>query len=112
MVYERVPCIIKHMHSQETLKLTDDDTSAGFPDPVSIMRHVSTAILMSSRKVHAEANNIIERILKTFIFQQEPRIIFDITAKRVPMCDVFGAIGWMDRAIVLGATLDLNPLLD
>jgi hypothetical protein len=76
-VYERIPRIIKHTNSQTT-NLADGSTYDMVEEFVLITQHVPTAILATYRIVHSQANAIVKRLLKIFIFEQEPRMIVDL----------------------------------
>jgi hypothetical protein len=100
MVYERLPRIIKHTPSQQTPNSGDGDiTSTGSPEIVLITRHIPTAILATYRMVNAEADIIVKRLLKTFILEQEPKLICDTCLKSHLIAEVLYAIDRMNRAI-------------
>ncbi|KAF1954370.1 hypothetical protein CC80DRAFT_506393 [Byssothecium circinans] len=66
MVYERLPRHIIHTHLVRRPTL----------DRVTLIRPtVSTAILATSKEIHAEAKSIVHRIIDNFITSKPPRIL-------------------------------------
>jgi hypothetical protein len=105
MVYERLPRIIRHTPSRQTQNLEDGDITTGLRALILITRHVPTAILATCRTIHAEANGIVMRLLRTFILEQEPRLIYDIDDLQHednPIFEVFTTKGMMNLAITAG----------
>jgi hypothetical protein len=76
-----------------------DISSTGSPEIFLITRHIPTAILATCRMVNAEADIIVKRLLKTFILEQEPKLIYDTCLKSDLIAEVLYAIDRMNRAI-------------
>jgi hypothetical protein len=108
MVYERLQRIIGHTPSRQTPNFEDGDITTGLPALILITRHVPTvptAILATCRTIHAEANSIVMRLLRTFTLEQEPRLIYDIYDRQHeddPIFEVFTTKGMMNLAITVG----------
>jgi hypothetical protein len=97
IVYEWIPRVVKHTPLQLTSPLAGDNTSTGLPELILITRHVSTAILATCSMVHTEADSIVKRLLKTFILEQEPKIVIRIDSTLNLICAIVSSISSLSR---------------
>jgi hypothetical protein len=87
MVYERLPREIKHYF----IRLTPAEGPNEGPPPMTFVKNaVPTAILATCKEVHAEANAIVQRTIKSFILESPPKLFLALPERD-------GDILWVSR---------------
>ena len=69
-----------------------------------------TSILATSREIYAEANSVIQKLIRVFIFEHIPKII-DNSASTEDLCKLSEAVGTKYDAIAVRTTPSVDFFL-
>jgi hypothetical protein len=98
MVYERIPRTVKHTYIRDVSDARHDRNDFKL---ILITRHVPTSILATCREVQAEANSIIQKLVRSFILEHVPKVV-EYGASNEVLADLMGVVSAVYHASRVG----------